>query len=147
MVSYFVTVWGFECSINIRLGWVTGTVLGFECLLNVSIWWVSLEAFDALNAPWILTYVELLWKCLMLWMFLNCLHMVSYFGSVWCFKCSLNVSIWWVTLEAFDALNVPSIFDLGELLWNRLMLWMLNVSIWSVTLEVFDALNVPWMFT
>ena len=145
MVSYFGSVWYFECSLNVSIWWVTleafdalnvpwmlangellwkrlrlwmfhqystrlsyfGTVLGFECLLNVSIWWVTLEAFDALNAPWILTYVELLWKCLMLWMFLNCLHMVSYFGSVWCFKCSLNVSIWWVSLEVFDALNVP----------------------------------------
>ena len=47
-----------------------------------------LEAFEALNCPWMLAYAELLSKCLM-------------------FECYLNVSILWVTLEAFDALNVP----------------------------------------
>ena len=118
----------------------------FECYLNVSIWWVSLEAFDALNVPWMLAYGELLWKCLMHWMFLECLHMVSYFRSVWCFECSLNFSICWVTLEAFDALNVPCMLEYGALFGSVWCFeYSLNVSIWWVTLEAFDALNVPWM--
>ena len=123
-----------------------GSVWCFECSLNVSICWITLEAFDALNVPWMFAYGELLW-------------------SVWCIEYSLNVRILWVTLEVFAALNVPWIFAYGELLWKRLMLWMfiefwymvsyfgsfwcfeclLNVSIWWVTLEAIDALNVPWM--
>ena len=129
MVSYFRSVWCFECSLNVR------------------IWWVTLEALDALNVPWMLAYGQLLWKCLMHWMFLECSHRVSYFRSLWCFECSLIVCIWLVNLEAFDALNVPRMLAYGALFGS---IWCfecsLNVSIWWITLEVFHALNVSWMF-
>ena len=50
--------------------------------------------------------------------------MVSYFGSVWFFECSLNVLICWVKLEVFDPFNVPWMLAYGQGLWKRLMLWM-----------------------
>ena len=125
MVSYFGSFW---C---------------FECLLNVCKWWVHLEAFDALNIPLMLAYGELLWKWLMLWMFLECSHMVSYFRSVRCFKCSLTLAygkLLWKPLMLCMFLECSNIVSYFGSVWC--LEWSLNFSIWWVTLEVFDI----WMF-